>query len=288
MRYAHVTERPAEAGSRLAAIVDGMAVSLSGVVDASSLDDLIASGPEAWERAETGAVAASTPIGQSVEHLTFLSPLLRPSKIVCIGLNYHDHAVEQGVELPQRPLVFAKFPSTLVGQDAVVSWSSEITQNVDWEAELAVIIGAQMREVDPSQALTGVFGYTCANDLSARDVQFADGQWVRGKSLDGFLPLGPVVVTADEFGSPDGHLIRCRRNGEVMQDSNTSQLIFSVGEVLSFLSQSFTLEPGDIVLTGTPAGVGAFRDPPIWLAPGDDVEVEIEGIGMLRTAIGRR
>ncbi len=285
MRYGHVLDAKTQDGVRLVAVVDGQVTDLSGVVPSvSTLDDLVAAGPVAWSAAENAAQADGS-FGADLNDVMVMSPLLRPSKIVCVGLNYHDHAAEQGVELPERPLVFAKFPSTLTGQDARVTWSAELTRQVDWEAELAVVVGRRLREVGPVEAMDGVFGYTAANDLSARDLQFADGQWVRGKSLDGFLPLGPVVVTADEFGDPSSHAVRTRLNGELVQDSDTAQLIFDVGEILSFLSHSFTLEAGDVVLTGTPAGVGAFRRPPVWLKPGDEVEVEIEGVGRLRTLI---
>jgi 5-carboxymethyl-2-hydroxymuconate isomerase len=245
-----------------------------------TLDEFIAAGSDAWAQARELAGRAGREDLQ-LDPDALVAPLLRPSKIVCIGLNYHDHAAEQGVYLPEVPLVFAKFPSTLNAPHGVVSWPPDVTANVDWEVELGVIVGRRIHDVSAPDALAAVFGYTAANDISARDIQFADGQWVRGKSLDGFLPLGPVVVTADEFGDPRDHRLRAWVNGELVQDSNTSQLIFGVGEVLSYLSKSFTLMPGDLILTGTPAGVGAFREPPMWLQPGDVVEVEIDGIGRL-------
>ncbi|MEZ5077236.1 MAG: fumarylacetoacetate hydrolase family protein [Solirubrobacterales bacterium] len=244
----------------------------------STLDDAITLGAETLHAAAAELDGAdATPLAD----VTLAAPLLRPSKVLCIGMNYRDHADEQGVELPSSPLLFAKLPSALTGPDSTVSWSSELTSQVDWEAELAVVVGRPLREVSPGAALEGVFGYTAANDLSARDIQFADGQWVRGKSLDGFLPLGPALVTADSY-DPSAKAIRSRVNGKLMQNSNTDQLIFGVGEILSFLSRAFTLLPGDVVLTGTPAGVGAFREPPIFLGNGDVVEIEIEGLGTLR------
>lgn len=287
MRYAHVAGTLAADRGPLVAVEHGRVVPLAGVLaDVRTLDDLIAAGPEAWARARAATLNFADGYAlQALDEIDLSAPLARPSKVVCIGLNYHDHAAEQGVELPERPLVFAKFPSTLCGHEATVSWSSDVTSQVDWEAELAVVVGRRLREAGPDEAIGAVFGYTVANDISARDVQFADGQWVRGKSLDGFLPLGPVVVSADEFGDPAGHAIRARINGQTVQDSNTSDLIFGVSEILSFLSYNFTLEPGDLVLTGTPAGVGAFRRPPIWLTPGDRVEVEVEGIGTLRSHV---
>lgn len=270
-------------GPEPALVVDDGAVSLRAGLpaDVKTLDDAIALGAQGLQAA-AGAVAGAEPV--PLVGAPLASPLLRPSKVLCVGMNYRDHAEEQDVELPSQPLIFAKMPSALTAPDSVVSWSPELTEQVDWEAELAVVVGQRLRNASAGEAREGVFGYTAANDLSARDIQFADGQWVRGKSLDGFLPLGPALVTADSF-DPDAKAIRSRVNGEQMQDSCTDQLIFGVGDILSFLSRSFTLLPGDLVLTGTPAGVGAFREPPVFLHDGDVVEVEIEGIGTLRNTM---
>ncbi len=211
-----------------------------------------------------------------------LAPVItRPSKIIALGLNYKDHARESKGEPPREPLIFAKFSNSLTAHGSPIQWSTRLTQKVDFEAELCVIIGKSVKDLDENQALEAVFGYTCANDVSARDLQFGDGQWVRGKSLDTFCPAGPWVVTRDELGDGSGLAIRCRLNGELMQDSNTSQMIFSVPKIVSFLSRHFSLFPGDIILTGTPSGVGAFRQPPVYLKDGDVVEVEIHGIGTL-------
>ena len=251
-----------------------------------TLDDLIAAGPDAWEHARSvGTKALSGALRLAPGDLA--APLRRPSKIVCIGLNYRDHCRESGLAEPERPLVFAKFLSSINGPDCPVSWDPALTSGVDWEAELAVVVGRQMRRVPVERALDGVFGYTAANDVSARDVQFSDEQWVRGKSLDTFCPVGPVVVTADAFGNPQDKHIVCRVNGKLEQDSNTSEMIFGVAEILSFLSFSFTLEPGDLVLTGTPWGCGGFREPPVFLHPGDVVEVDIEGVGVLRSSVAQ-
>lgn len=214
-----------------------------------------------------------------------LAPLADPSKIICVGLNYRDHAIESGQEFPENPLIFAKFPSSIIGPHAGISWPTDITSAVDWEGELAVVIGREARDVHADDAVDHVFGYTVANDVSARDVQFGDGQWVRGKSLDTFCPLGPWIVTPDEFGPETGSSISTTVNGVVMQQSRTDQLIFGVGEIISWLSTQFTLNPGDVILTGTPAGVGAFREPPIRLTAGDVVEVVIEGIGTLTNPV---
>ena len=209
--------------------------------------------------------------------------IARPEKIVCVGLNYRDHAEEQGVALPERPLLFAKWPNTLIGNGEAIRIPT-ISQNVDYEAELGVVIGRRATGVTVDDALSFVDGYVVANDVSGRDLQFADGQWVRGKSLDTFLPVGELVP-ASEVPDPQSLAIRAVLNGVVMQDSNTSNQIFGVAEVIAFVSQAITLEPGDLIITGTPAGVGAFRSPPVWLAPGDEITIEIEGVGSITNPV---
>jgi 2,4-diketo-3-deoxy-L-fuconate hydrolase len=214
---------------------------------------------------------------------TFFS-LDRPGKIVCVGLNYHDHADESGMPTPAEPLLFGKFPNTLVGpgEPIVLPPTSE---HVDGEAELAVVIGATAHNVDRAAAMDYVFGYTVANDVSARDLQFGDGQWFRGKGFDTFCPVLPQIVPRDEV--PDPHDLRVvqRVNGTVMQDGSTRDLIFDVPTLVAFASAVMTLEAGDLILTGTPPGVGYFRDPRIALRPGDTVEVEVEGIGKLTNPV---
>jgi 2-keto-4-pentenoate hydratase/2-oxohepta-3-ene-1,7-dioic acid hydratase in catechol pathway len=212
-----------------------------------------------------------------------MAPIETPQKIVCIGLNYRDHAEEQGVDLPERPLLFAKWPNTLSGDGDPIRIPS-IAQNVDYEAELGVVIGRRARGVSRDDALDFVRGYVVANDVSARDLQFSDGQWVRGKSLDTFLPVSELVPAAD-VPDPQSLPIRTILNGETMQDSNTSNQIFGVAEVIAFVSQAITLEPGDLIITGTPAGVGAFRDPKVWLQPGDEVTIEIDGLGSITNPV---
>jgi 2-keto-4-pentenoate hydratase/2-oxohepta-3-ene-1,7-dioic acid hydratase in catechol pathway len=204
-----------------------------------------------------------------------------PSKIIALGLNYRDHADESKGQVPEVPLVFAKFPNSIIGPNEEITWHKSVTQKVDYEAELAVIIGKEVSHCPESHAMEAVFGYSCANDVSARDLQFSDGQWVRGKSLDTFCPIGPWVVAGDEIADPHSLIIRCWLNGELMQDSHTSLMIFSVPTVVSFLSRHFTLLPGDLILTGTPKGVGAFRKPSVYMKDGDTVIVEIERIGRL-------
>ncbi|MGZ8475945.1 MAG: fumarylacetoacetate hydrolase family protein [Candidatus Limnocylindria bacterium] len=221
-------------------------------------------------------------MARPVADLRLLAPVSRPSKIVAVGRNYREHAAEEEAALPVAPLLFAKLPSALVGHGAEVIWSAELTGQVDYEAELAVVIGRRARSVTADRALEHVLGYTCLNDVSARDLQVGDGQWTRAKSLDTFCPMGPWLVTADEIPDPGALQVRCRVNGHVRQDASTAQLVHGVAELVAYCSQSFTLEPGDVIATGTPGGVGAFRDPPVFLADGDVVEVEIGGIGILR------
>ena len=211
-------------------------------------------------------------------------PIERPGKIICVGLNYRDHAEEQGVELPTEPLFFAKYTTALIGPGEAIVIPPVVTQ-CDYEAELGVVIGARVRNVSKENALEAVRGYVCANDVSARDLQFADRQWTRGKSPDTFCPVGPALVPAAEI--PDPHALRIRAivSGEVLQDSTTANLIFGIDEIISHASLTSTLEPGDLILTGTPAGVGIFRDPKRLLQPGDEVTIEIEGIGSLTNPV---
>jgi 2-keto-4-pentenoate hydratase/2-oxohepta-3-ene-1,7-dioic acid hydratase in catechol pathway len=210
-------------------------------------------------------------------------PIPRPGKIVCVGLNYRDHAEEQGATLPEAPLLFAKFPTALIGPgDAIVI--PPIVTKCDYEAELGVVLARTVRQVSKENAMEAVAGYVVANDVSARDLQFGDGQWTRGKSPDTFCPVGPLVPAADV---PDPHAlpIRALLNGEVVQDSTTANLVFGVDEVISYASQTATLEAGDLILTGTPAGVGIFRRPPRLLQPGDEITIEIDGIGSLTNPV---
>jgi 2-keto-4-pentenoate hydratase/2-oxohepta-3-ene-1,7-dioic acid hydratase in catechol pathway len=215
-------------------------------------------------------------------HEVRLAPAVsRPSKIVAVGLNYQDHAEESKGKIPEVPLLFAKFPNSVIGPNDRITWDTSVTTKVDYEAELAVVIGRRVRSCDEEAAIGAIFGYTCGNDVSARDLQFGDGQWVRGKSLDTFCPLGPWIVTRDEIPDPQDLKIRCWLNGTLMQDSHTRFMISTVPELIRFLSRHFTLLPGDVLLTGTPHGVGAFREPPVYLGDGDEVVVQIEGIGRL-------
>ncbi len=217
----------------------------------------------------------------SPEQVRFAPVVTRPTKIIAMGLNYMDHIRESKGTVPKIPLIFAKFPSSLSAHMEPVQWRKEITQKVDFEAELAVILGKKAHRCHEDRALDHVFGYCCANDVSARDLQFGDGQWVRGKSLDTFCPLGPWIVTKDEIVDPHSLGIKTLVNKKVMQDSHTGEMIFKIPRIISFLSDHFTLFPGDVILTGTPHGVGAFREPSIYLKDGDEVIIEIEKVGRL-------
>ncbi len=221
------------------------------------------------------------PLGEVRLH----APIARPPKIIAIGLNYEDHANETGGEIPEKPIVFAKYPNTIIGPGEAIR-IPPITEQVDYEAELAVVIGREARNVSESEALDHVFGYTNCNDVSSRDLQFSEGgQWTRSKSIDTFAPIGPYIATREEIPDPQDLSIRCVLNGEVMQDSSTSRMIFPVAELISFLSTGMTLTPGDIIATGTPAGVGFARDPEVFLKAGDEVTIEIEGLGALTNPV---
>lgn len=209
-----------------------------------------------------------------------LGPLFQPRNILCIGLNYKDHAAEANVPLPERPVVFAKLTGCVTGpRDPIVLPPD--TQEVDYEAELAVVIGRTCRGVSVTDALDYVAGYTCMNDVSARDFQRGDGQWVRAKSQDTFGPMGPYLVTTEEIPDPQALFIRCTVNGQVLQDSNTKNMIFGVRELIAFISRGITLQPADVITTGTPHGVGFARKPPIFLKAGDEVAVEVQHLGRL-------
>jgi len=212
------------------------------------------------------------------------SPILRPPKIICIGLNYRDHAEESQMAIPTVPTVFAKFPTAVTGHLCPIILPKNSTRP-DYEAELAVVIGKGGRHISEDHWREHVFGYTILNDVSARDFQLATSQWMIGKTFDTFAPIGPAVVTADEIEDPHELPISLTLNGETMQSSNTRNLIFKIPQLLAHLSSVFTLEPGDIIATGTPAGVGFARKPPVYLKPGDNVTIRIEGIGELTNPV---
>ena len=241
---------------------------------------LLQSGDAAMALAREIAVreSANLPLAE----VQLLAPIPNPSKVVAIGLNYLDHVRECDLPMPEVATMFCKFPSAICASGKDITWSSTLTAKVDYEAELAVVIGKTARGISAGDALDYVAGYTICNDVSARDLQLLPGdQWLRGKCLDTFCPLGPMLVTADEIPNPNELAIQCRLNGNIMQDSNTEQMIYRVPDLIEYLSAAFTLLPGDVIITGTPHGVGAFRDPPVWLQDGDLLEVEIAGLGIL-------
>ncbi|NDD26951.1 MAG: FAA hydrolase family protein [Proteobacteria bacterium] len=250
-------------------------------------DALVAGGEHTLERVRTLISSASGSGWLPLESLVLAPPLRRPGKIMAIGLNYRDHAEEQNIEPPPAPLMFAKFASSIVGPEAPVE-IPPASSRIDYEVELAVIIGRRGRMISPEAARDHIFGYTIINDVTARDLQRSDRQWVRAKSFDTFCPMGPAVVTVDALEFPPQRDIEMRVNGEVRQRSNTRRMIFDVPTLVSWLSEAFTLEPGDIISTGTPAGVGVFRNPPVFLTEGDVMEASIDGLGVLRNPVTHR
>jgi acylpyruvate hydrolase len=228
--------------------------------------------------------AESAPRADPASVMGLLPPVPDPDKIICIGLNYRSHAAEAGIDPPQQPTFFAKFRNALVPDGATVALPAA-SEKVDYEAEVAFVVGRRCKEVDPAEALDAVAGYMLLNDLSARDLQFATPQWMPGKVFDGSAPCGPALVTPDDAGPPDEISFSLELNGERMQDASTSDLVFSVAELIARLSRWMTLEPGDIVSTGTPAGVGSVRDPRVWLQPGDEIVISSPTLGELRTTI---
>jgi len=228
--------------------------------------------------------AAESSDADPIENAELLPPLPDPDKIICIGLNYSSHAAEAGVDLPDQPTFFAKFRNALAPPGAAVVLPAA-SEKVDYEAEVAFVVGRRCKELSADQALDSVAGYTLLNDLSARDLQFATPQWMPGKVFDGSAPCGPALVTPDEAGAPEAISFSLELNGERMQEASTSDLIFSVAELLARLSHWLTLEPGDIVSTGTPSGVGSVRQPRVWLKPGDEIVIGSSTLGELRTTI---
>lgn len=250
----------------------------------ASLLDLIRLGPPVWRQVLKLVQSATRPV-IPLNIVRLLAPIPNPTKIIGIGLNYMDHCREQNVNIPDRPLVFSKFPSSIIGPGEPICWEPAQTQEVDFEVELGIVIGKRARNVPAEQVFEHIFGYTIINDVSARDMQSADRQWVRSKSLDTFCPMGPAVVTMDDIPDPQKLKLSCYVNGEVMQNSSTSEMIFGVRELVADLSRFFTLEPGDIIASGTPNGVGVFRTPKVFLKNGDKVVCEVQGIGRLENPV---
>jgi len=259
------------------------------LLQVTSMLDVIQRGPSAVDElasiidgAPSGLTRGQT-VGYSPDSIEFL-PAVNPGKILAIGRNYADHAAEGGADLPKAPLLFNKLPNSLSAHNAPIVLPA-ISEQVDYEAELAVVIGQTAKRVSEAAALDYIFGYSLIDDVSARDLQFGDGQWTRGKGLDTFAPLGPFITTRDEIEHVQLLKIEGVLNGRVMQSSNTSKMIFKVAYLVSYLSQGITLEPGDVIATGTPDGVGIFRKPPVLLKDGDVFEVKIERLGTLRNPV---
>lgn len=236
---------------------------------------------------DEGCVAAAER-EHTLAELTMLPVVERSASIICGGLNYVDHATETGAALPEVPLLFGKSSNTLLAHDQPVLIPAGVTQQVDYEAELGVVVGRRCSEVSERDALRHVWGYTCVNDISARDLQFPHGQWFRGKSLDTFCPVGPFLTTTDGVPDPQSLRIRGQLNGQTVQDSTTANMVFSVAELISYISRTITLQPGDPIATGTPAGVGYARDPELLLQPGDTVTVEVGELGRLSNPVAER
>jgi len=274
-----------DSGPRVAGVREGGYVDLNRANPQvpSCIKRLLAQGEEglrnAWAALEAGEVMAA-------ERIRLVAPVPSPQKVICVGVNYADHARESGMELPEEPVIFSKFPSAVCADgDPIIL--PRLSKKVDYEAELVVVIGVGGRHIAKHQAGNHVAAYCCGNDVSARDWQLQKpaGQWLLGKTFDSFAPFGPALVTADEVDDPGNLRIQLRLNGRSMQDSNTNQLIFSVEELIAYVSGVCTLAPGDLIFTGTPPGVGGARTPPVFLKPGDTVEVEIENLGVLRNPV---
>lgn len=271
---------------RLGALRGDRIVDLTTEGVADSMLDLIHAGPKGLKKAASvlkDKAAKTVPM----EGTRLASPIPRPGKILCSGINYKGHADENpNAKMPGEPFFFAKMPSVVIGHDDVIPFPSQ-TQQLDYEVEFTAVIGKPLSRCAEADVMPALFGYTLLHDVSARDVQFKDNQITLGKNFDGFCPLGPCIVTADEMTAPDKVRLQTRLNGKLMQDGTTADWIFPLPRLISFLSHVMALEPGDVVSTGTPAGIGLFRSPQVFLKPGDSVEIEAEGIGILRNRIGK-
>jgi 2-keto-4-pentenoate hydratase/2-oxohepta-3-ene-1,7-dioic acid hydratase in catechol pathway len=250
-----------------------------------SVRELLAAGPPML-RSAAEAAARPDAVRYPASSVKLLAPIPDPPKVICIGLNYRDHAAESGAPIPREPVLFSKFATAIIGPGEAIRLPA-VSQEVDYEAELVLVVGKKGRRLSVATALDHLAGCTIGHDVSARDWQLKkDGrQWLAGKTFDTFAPIGPVLVTMDELGDPHNLSIRLRLNGQIMQDSNTRQMIFRAEQLLAYVSQVVTLEPGDLIFTGTPSGVGFTRKPPVFLKEGDVVEIEIEKIGVLRNIV---
>lgn len=288
-----------ENAAALEAVVQGGVEAVRNLQIPTSMDDYLRGGEEARASVARAleflgglpddvlrTLTGSSAILYREDQVRRLAPLPRPGKIICIGLNYRDHAAESNMAVPKEPVLFCKYASSVVGPDADIVLPPD-SEQVDFEAELVFVMGKRCRNVTEAEAMNYVAGFTCGHDVSARDYQLqrGGGQWMAGKTWDTFAPMGPVLVTADEGLDPHNLAISCRVNGRTLQSSSTSQFIFTIPQAIAYLSRIMTLEPGDVVFTGTPPGVGFARRPQIFLQPGDCAEIEIEGIGILRNQV---
>jgi 2-keto-4-pentenoate hydratase/2-oxohepta-3-ene-1,7-dioic acid hydratase in catechol pathway len=301
MRYATFSDR-SNPTPRLGIVRGDRIIDAAAVIGAgwrgpapTGLLDLIRQGPEAWDRMRELSEAAAGDSSRPLGDVMFEAPIPRPLKnVFCLGRNYIAHAEEaarargQEVKIPTVPVIFTKAPTTVTGPFDDILVERGVTQQVDWEVELGLVIGVTGRNIPRADAFRHVFGYTVINDLSARDLQQQHLQWFKGKSLDGFCPMGPVLVTPDEFGDPQSKRLQLRVNGATKQDGNTAKMIFAVDAIIEWISKGLTLEAGDIIATGTPDGVGMARTPQEFLVDNDVVEAEVEGIGVLRNRITAR
>lgn len=271
-------------GTPMPGVVIGHQVHSLAALGFSSTIEVIAQGEAAKAAIESYLRPLPEAAGKPLERVALLAPVPKPPKFICIGLNYRDHAAEAKMEIPAVPTVFSKFTNAVIGPGAKIVLPKN-SAKPDYEAEFAFVIGVGGRHIKAQDWRKHVWGYTCVNDVSARDFQLATSQWLMGKTCDTFAPMGPWLVSADEIADPHNLAISCSVNGEKRQESNTRELIFGIGALVEFLSQAISLEPGDVISTGTPAGVGFSYKPPKWLKPGDEVVVEIEGIGALRNPV---
>lgn len=276
LAYAPRDAAPGPLGRRLGLLTDDGIRDLTAAAAARDVGELLASGRAVKEADGAELIDPDT--------VDLRAPIARPGKIICVGLNYHDHCREQSVEPPAYPPLFAKFSNAIADPGAAVV-RPRATEQLDLECELAVVIGRRASHIGREEALDHVFGFTILNDITMRDLQREDRRWLRAKGSDGFAPIGPVVVTRDELGDPSALRLRSSVNGETWQDSSTAEMIFDVPTVIAFASRTITLEPGDIIATGTPAGVGHFHHPPRYLHDGDRLRCEIEGIGALENTV---
>ncbi|TAM67675.1 MAG: fumarylacetoacetate hydrolase family protein [Microbacteriaceae bacterium] len=286
MRFAHLSV-DGEAPVRLASVIDDRAIFLDDVMmDAPcDLQALLDGGAEALARvrARVDRAVVSGARSAPVHELRHASAVRRPPLIIAIGANYAAHASELALKVEKAPTIFALWPSSLTGHESTITWREDLTSQVDYEAELGVIIGKPAKDVSEHQALDYVFGYTVVNDVTARDLQFSEAQWSRCKSFDGFTPTGPVVVTADEIGDPQDLWLTTNVDGRVLQDATTGEMVRTVAQLISYLSRTATLQPGTLISTGSPGGAGYSRTPPVFLRDRSAVTVTIEKIGSLTT-----